>query len=137
MDRPGNAPFKFHQLRSSHKRIKIFELECQECIITNYCLCRRNQLGRDHLAPASRASVSGSQPRASTITFSTSWICSCRSASVILSTYHFSTLMRSLKHEQKRADCKMVSSQLNGNQFDTAMHQEATAFSIRSPARLL
>lgn len=57
------APFKFHQLRSSHKLIKIFELECQECIITNYCLCRRNQLGRDHLAPASWASVGGSQPR--------------------------------------------------------------------------
>lgn len=48
---------------------------------------------------------------ASRITFSTSWMCSCRSASVIRSTYHLSTLMRSLVRGKRAGGSAQKSAQ--------------------------
>lgn len=48
--------------------------------------------------PVPRGSATLRAPEGpSEVTFSTSWMCSCRSTSVMRSTYHLSTLMRSLK----------------------------------------
>lgn len=127
---PGKVPFKFHQLWSSHKLIRIPELERWWYIIPNYCLCRINQSACSPRAPASWDPTTGFGQGA--ITFSTSWMCSCLSASVILSTYRLSTLMRSLKHKERHADCRMANSQSSDNKLDTHEDQEDTSLSVRS-----
>lgn len=63
------------------------------------------------------------------LTFSTAWMCSCRSASIILSTYHLSTLMRSLKQRQTDAQGP------TRNQMPTnrRVYHEEASFPISAP----
>ena len=51
------------------------------------------------------------------ITFNTSWMCSCLSASVIRSTYHLSTLMRSLKYRGNVQKGDLVSFSIRSQQI--------------------
>ena len=114
MGESGKVLFKSHHLWSSHKLIKIVELECQWYIISDYCLCWKPICSGITTQQHCWAMMCYPQR---VITFSTSWMCSCLSASVIRSTYHLSTLMRSLKYRGNVQKVQLVSLSIRSQQI--------------------
>lgn len=87
---PGKVPVQLHLPWFGHKVSKVLALE-RQCLPPPVTVCMGGLLSE----ALPRSSAWNPSVR---VTFSTSWMCSCRSASVTLSTYHLSTLMRSLEH---------------------------------------